>query len=472
MGGNASQDKDRGDMLTPGQCSKNCGRPAAVGFPTCCRTCDGSGRHGPRCEAEFRASQDKDEGETLMEGLLRLVQHGAVRLVLWEWLQAQADAGGILVRRQEVPEHAFVPVAEVTMEKLKRDLVSISHAWLSRNHPDPTGCHLRLFRTGGPIHELIPAVTLDEKCVFWDFVSLFQVPRNDEQERLFKMALESMHCVYGTVLDRLDGGGVSINGVVVRLLDVPTTAENATPYVERGWCFFESVICSNGGKYVISITDGKMQDVELLQIPLAPEEFNGMLDKKKFTSKKADTAKVKELYAKIWKNHAPMKLLSLCAKMSDAQVHAFLKVKPHLKNFVMLYIQDGCETEEGRRLMTGASVRCFEDYSSEFYVFKATESVAGGCLRRRRAFSVGGRSVAARSAADSKSFLLPECSFAKDPEKIESAQQAGQRRFTYIRGTCIPLARFSRWLFNHERQLPYHVPRARATRCARFKVAQ
>ena len=41
-------------------CRMGCGRPAAAGFPTCCRTCkwsEGGGQHGPFCEQAFKNAQ-------------------------------------------------------------------------------------------------------------------------------------------------------------------------------------------------------------------------------------------------------------------------------------------------------------------------------------------------------------------------------------------------------------------------------
>ena len=55
--------------------------------------------------------------------------------------------------------------------------------------------------------------------VFWDFLSLFQVPRAEAEEQSFRVALASMHNVYGHG-----------KWVVCRLLTIPTDALNDTAY--------------------------------------------------------------------------------------------------------------------------------------------------------------------------------------------------------------------------------------------------
>ena len=48
----------RGD--TRGLCANGCGRPAAIGYPACCRTCTKSGcvSHGPKCQAAWRHANE------------------------------------------------------------------------------------------------------------------------------------------------------------------------------------------------------------------------------------------------------------------------------------------------------------------------------------------------------------------------------------------------------------------------------
>lgn len=77
---------------------------------------------------------------------VRALNGSPVRLVDARFLVILAQLGGRLVRRQDLPEAAFVP-----LEKLRRiffheglPIVCISHPWLQPDHPDPFGDNLRL----------------------------------------------------------------------------------------------------------------------------------------------------------------------------------------------------------------------------------------------------------------------------------------------------------------------------------------
>merc|ERR1712070_721532 len=103
-----------------------------------------------------------------------------------DWLQISfVNAGIKLVRRQELPAEASVPAeqaAELVHEHYKVSI--ISHGWLDPGHPDPL-CKRRA-----------DAEQIDYPYVFWDFLSLYQADRTDDQKRAFKLALGNMHLFY------------------------------------------------------------------------------------------------------------------------------------------------------------------------------------------------------------------------------------------------------------------------------------
>jgi len=112
-----------------------------------------------------------------MYSLMRRGRDGSpapVRLLRLSWLLKQARRGAVLPRRQELPEEAFLSEVEVralprghvgedcetcgcqdglTCKLLTDDLradkplriISISHGWLTPEHPDPFGEQLRRF---------------------------------------------------------------------------------------------------------------------------------------------------------------------------------------------------------------------------------------------------------------------------------------------------------------------------------------
>ena len=73
---------------------------------------------------------------------------GHVRLVKMSWLIRHAKAKGILVRRQELPEEAFISIDELKRMygNGNRDgvlpIIAISFCWETAAHPDPEGKQL------------------------------------------------------------------------------------------------------------------------------------------------------------------------------------------------------------------------------------------------------------------------------------------------------------------------------------------
>uniref|UniRef100_A0A0G4HY28 Uncharacterized protein n=1 Tax=Chromera velia CCMP2878 TaxID=1169474 RepID=A0A0G4HY28_9ALVE len=177
-------------------------------------------------------------------------------------------------------------------------LIAISYPWLSREHPDPEGFRLRSVVKQLEHHWWVQEGSPVKTFVFWDFMSLFQHPpggrRTDAEDALFKQGLGKMDVIYS-----------SSHTYVLRSTAVPKSAANATPYLDRGWCWFESavtafkppgqVVTDNGAEE----EDGQRSTAlshQVLRIPSTPLAFGHALDTKKFTNGKSDADPVKELY--------------------------------------------------------------------------------------------------------------------------------------------------------------------------------
>merc|ERR1712232_884904 len=116
-----------------------------------------------------------------------VLTNGAVRLINKDWLIKSYVVGEVpLVRRQDLPDGALMPGAS-------RDREShgiVSHGWLAPGHLDPDGIRR------ADVRRLALFLWLG---LFWDFLSLYQVSRDEEQEQLFRMALSTMHLIYGNL---------------------------------------------------------------------------------------------------------------------------------------------------------------------------------------------------------------------------------------------------------------------------------
>jgi len=177
-----------------------------------------------------------------MEGdLPSRLADGTIRLISVTWLLRQAP-DFIMPRRQELPEEAFVS-SSMALSMLRKGLVgALSYRWLTADHPDPKQFHLKAVleylrqRGNGQIMIL---------ALFWDFASLPQKPRTDEEATVFAAALKVMAHLYA-----------HSSTLVIQHARLPAGFPSELPtYETSGWCTFESA-CSQlaiegGGRLVV-----------------------------------------------------------------------------------------------------------------------------------------------------------------------------------------------------------------------------
>lgn len=193
------------------------------------------------------------------------------------------------------------------MNPLDSSVAVLSHGWLAAHHPDPACMRI------GDVKQVY------KLYLFWDFMSLFQIYRTEEQTKSFRVALASMHNVYGHG-----------RWPVYRLITIPTDAFSDTAYLARGWCFFESCVASVGADQVISIEHGEnISGTTASPMPLRPEEFSVKIQSLRFTSARADKQAVFELYARIFPRLAEHTHMFFYA-WGDDEVEQLLAVLPVL----------------------------------------------------------------------------------------------------------------------------------------------
>ena len=96
----------------------------------------------------------------------------------------------MLVRRQNLPEGALKGFGEAAKQcDTAGRVIAVSHGWLQAGHADPSGARkkdaMEFCRD--------PWIRFFGDNIFWDFISLFQLPRTDAENVLFKQALKNMH---------------------------------------------------------------------------------------------------------------------------------------------------------------------------------------------------------------------------------------------------------------------------------------
>ncbi|CAK0883545.1 unnamed protein product [Prorocentrum cordatum] len=201
-------------------------------------------------------SYDHDQLQGFYEKYLEYLDRAQVKWVRCGYLRRLVAAGHIMPRCQEVPRDQAVLGSNgfpLVRDGPKARFV-LSHPWLSKEHPDPTGAKLRML-----VRQLDMLLAGDDDAIFIDYLSL---PQNDKQnpelrrleleqrtsepgkhpavrteaeEAQFKVALSAMEQIY------------SIGKTRVIVLPMGSAVERGREYISRGWCFLEFCLAMSFG---------------------------------------------------------------------------------------------------------------------------------------------------------------------------------------------------------------------------------
>ena len=160
--------------------------------------------------AEARQRDKNDESQTAwkeyngakLEAVLRIDEalgDSPVKLVDARFIIEVYKRGGLLCRRQDIPEGAFLTLEEV--KQLPKGgnsgdclrICSASHPWQQPDHPDPKGINLaRLAK----LLEVLLSHRDGTYAIFFDFLVLHQKPpngdRTDTEKELFGRSLSTV----------------------------------------------------------------------------------------------------------------------------------------------------------------------------------------------------------------------------------------------------------------------------------------
>jgi len=270
----------------------------------------------------------KELGGKMVEALLC---SGAVAVLDAAWLVALAEKGGVLRRRQDTPDEAFLCASEVKAAGCPLDslpIIIVSAPWLTPRAPDPRGHSLRT------VARALKILIEDGKRrgrkkaqrwgVVWDYASLHQQTniasagepiweRSAEEEELFTRGLAAYGALYMhqhitcLLVTKLPPGyplGYNVEG-----------DHAASEYWERGWCHAElswSILIKRHTDLVLDL--GKMSGVEIDKIelvkkcsrieerlpPMMPDEVSIALEAKSFSDATRDRPLVTRLYAEVF----------------------------------------------------------------------------------------------------------------------------------------------------------------------------
>eukprot|EP00439_Symbiodinium_sp_Y106_P055625 s1688_g7.t1 len=257
-----------------------------------------------------------------------------VRLVRLEYLVDLLESGKALPRRQEAekertntgasalvaaselrqvdvnPEtfHTSIMISDPVPRRLTVRFVSISHVWESMQHPDPWR-----FQLQSVVDKYRLRLADSVVWIFFDFLSLYQYDRDEDQDRVFKLGLHWMHLLYSheaVEVHRIEaltskelrddceareGSSIpvywkeekKVMDISIHRLDL-----NDTPYSLRGWCQAER-------QWAALRTSIKGE----FPVPLAPHIFRERMKTLQFTHRE-DSDSVFELHEKLFRQKA------------------------------------------------------------------------------------------------------------------------------------------------------------------------
>ena len=250
-------------------------------------------------------------------------------------------------------------------------ICSISHAWETREHPDPCLFQLKNLVEGLSLYH---AAYLSEIWLFYDFVSLFQWQRKTTvQERSFRRAMGNMHLLYAHQssltfrLERLTPPDVwsaarrdetfrvpvyhEASGAVV-FIPLRDLVENRVNYNGRGWCIAEKEWAAarsmEGQNMVIddeADDDAASEKQQTKKVPTAPNAFIGQMASSEFTHRN-DAKDVVHLQEKIFHEKVTVRKHLRLRDLTNAHMTELTGSLPYYKSLRVLEIDEFTADEE------------------------------------------------------------------------------------------------------------------------------
>ena len=206
----------------------------------------------------------------------------------------------------------------------RRDAVicSVSHAWETREHPDPCGWQLGQFVDCLALYD---AAYCSDVWVFYDYTSLYQFERQSQhQQDSFSKGMQNMHVMYAhdfnltlrihclTPEEIWNAAVADVDRKIpvfhqpsraVKPLSLADMVHNRTLYEERGWCKAEMDWSASRGISAQNLRiDGK-GDGQMVhfggRVPQSPEVFEQDMATSAFTQR-SDALEVARLQRKVF----------------------------------------------------------------------------------------------------------------------------------------------------------------------------
>mmetsp|Transcript_60402 Transcript_60402/g.155682 ORF Transcript_60402/g.155682 Transcript_60402/m.155682 type:complete len:528 (+) Transcript_60402:79-1662(+) len=167
------------------------------------------------------------------DSIKQALESGDTVLIKGSYVEQVYLSNELLSRRQELPAEAFWKAEDLIADiqdytRPTPQLLAISHAWLTEEHPDPEAWNLAGWAPLLKHFARSCKVGTENLAIFLDWCSLHQQPREEEEEACFKRALQNIELWFAHQRSQ-----------VWLLTAVP---EGLPLYKERGWCHFERAL--------------------------------------------------------------------------------------------------------------------------------------------------------------------------------------------------------------------------------------
>ena len=251
-------------------------------------------------------------------------------------------------------------------------ICSVSHAWESREHPDPCGSQLKRLAS---VVSLFDLAYFSDVWLFYDFVSLFQFKREGQaEEESFRRSMQDMHVLYAhqcTRTFRLESitpddvwdAALQNSEHLVMVYDVTSKTvrgcplnklvANRVPYRSRGWCKAEVEwsSCRSRSEQNQRIDAPQSKDLiesryrqdqrALLQgkVPMAPEVFEEDMKKAAFTHRD-DAAEVQKLQRDVYHVKVAACSEALLANLPSGELGQLAKALKDYKRLNVLRLRN------------------------------------------------------------------------------------------------------------------------------------
>ena len=268
-------------------------------------------------------------------------------------------------------------------------ICSVSHAWETKEHPDPCRYQLELVANRAAWYE---AAFETEMWIFYDFTSLFQFKRLlPEEERSFRAAMDDMHVMYShecTMTFRIetltpqsvwestkenDQELIPVwdaNSERMESKPLKSLEENRTPYLNRGWCIGEiswsSLRYHNAQDQRIDCLGSDQVEPDSQgqgltgKVPLTPDRFQEVVKDAKFTHRDNDLPLVIRLQEKIFEEKVAKCEHLVLKGLPAEEIRALARALPRYRSLTTLKL-DTFECDEEAAKAFGEATEMYSD---------------------------------------------------------------------------------------------------------------